>query len=232
MALVASSGVREPGKRAVDWTVVVYRRTGGEWRLEIELSLDRSTTRARELLNRFKDQNPECFTYLADHTEESAWSTSFNCFRFVYYLYGELGGDAESAQRRLEIQVETGKDVAVYNRNAIGPWQLRALSLLGRREEALDLLEDLVQTGWRVDLKGGSIGDGVTNLRFNLYRNILFDAIRDHPRFQAMVAVIESDMAEQLENVREMERRGELPTLEELSAGLAAATPMKDRPAN
>ena len=184
-------------------------------RLEIELSLDRSATRAQALLSRFKGQDPGCLTYDADHNEDAA------CPPVVYFLIGELG-DAETAQRRLEIQVETGKDVAVYNRNAIGPWQLRALSVLGRHEEALDLLEDLVQTGWRVDLKGGSVGDGVTNLRFNLYRNILLDAIRDLPRFQAMVAVIESDMAEQLENVREMERRSELPTLEELSAGLAA----------
>ena len=71
-----------------------------------------------------------------------------------------------------------------------------------------------------------------SGLRFTLYRNIFLDDIRDHPRFQAMVAVVESDMAEQLENVREMERRGELPTLEELSAGLATATPVKNKPTN
>jgi pentatricopeptide repeat protein len=95
---------------------------------------------------------------------------------------------------------------------------LRVLSLLGRYEEALDLLEELVHSGWRGGGYEGMIGD----LRFNLYRNVLLDAIRDHPRFQAMVAVIESDMAEQLENVREMERKGELPTLEDLRAELAA----------
>ena len=36
-----------------------------------------------------------------------------------------------------------------------------------------------------------------------------------------MVAFIESDMAEQLENVRAMERKGELPTLQEVQEGLA-----------
>ena len=60
-------------------------------------------------------------------------------------------------------------------------------------------------------------------LRFGLYRNILFDGIRDHPRFQAMVAAIESDMAQQLENVRVMQRAGEIPTLEELQAELRSA---------
>ena len=95
---------------------------------------------------------------------------------------------------------------------------LTALSLLGRHEEAFDLLEELVQKGWRGDGRGDISGGH----RFNLYRNVLLDPIRDHPRFQAMVAVIESDMAEQLENVRKMERKGELPTLEELRADLVA----------
>ncbi len=54
-----------------------------------------------------------------------------------------------------------------------------------------------------------------------LFHDITLDAIRDLPRFQSMVATIEADMAEQLENVREMERRGELPALKKLQAELA-----------
>ena len=86
--------------------------------------------------------------------------------------------------------------------------------MLGRHEEALDLLETLVAEHWR--------GSWLPffNLSYILYYDISFDAIRDHPRFQAMVELIEADLAEQLENVREMERRGELPTLEQLRAEL------------
>ena len=178
-------------------------------RLEIELSLDSSTTLAQELLSRFKDQNPLCFTFDADHDEGS-------CPPVVYFLYGKLG-DAETAQRALENSFEGNKEFSVYNRKEKGSAMLTDLTLLGRHEEALDLLEELVQTGWRGD--GGDISGGH---RFNLYRNILLGAIRAHPRFQAIVAVIESDMAEQLENVREMERKGELPTLEDLRAELVA----------
>jgi TolB-like protein len=182
-----------------------------EERLEIELSLDSSTTRAQELLSRFKDQNPACFANDAND-DERAW-----CRPVVYFLYGALG-DAETAQRQLETLFESQNTISVWNRRAVGPLLLRELSLLGRHDEALDLLEELVQTGWR----GGLDNYGINgDLRFNLYRNILFDAIRDHPRFQAMVAVIESDMAEQLENVRVMESKGELPTLEEVRAGLS-----------
>jgi TolB-like protein/tetratricopeptide (TPR) repeat protein len=176
-------------------------------RLEIELSLDSSTTRAQELLSRHKDQYPVCFAYDADHDEDAS------CPPVVYFLYRDLG-DAETAQRRLESSFEVNKELSVYSLKTRGPVMLTDLSLLGRQEEALDLLEELVQTGWR---GGGDISEG---LRFNLYRDVLLDPIRDHPRFQAMVAVIESDMAEQLENVREMERKGELPTLEELRAEL------------
>jgi TolB-like protein/tetratricopeptide (TPR) repeat protein len=179
-------------------------------RLEIELSLDRSTILAQLLLSRFKDQNPVCFEYDADQNEAGG------CPPVVYFLYGELG-DAETAQRRLENGFKNTNTISVWSRHAVGPWLLRDLSLLGRHEEALDLLEELVHSGWR----GGGYDDAIGDLRFNLYRNILFDAIRDHPRFQAMVTVIESDMAEQLQNVREMERKGELPTLEEVRAGLS-----------
>jgi len=41
---------------------------------------------------------------------------------------------------------------------------------------------------------------------------------RDHPRFRAPVAEVEAGLAQQLENVRALERNGELPTLEPLQA--------------
>ncbi len=178
-----------------------------ERRLEIELSLDSSATRARELLDHFKDQNPGFFEY----GERSVLPP------VVYFLYGQLG-DAEFAQRHLGKNFEAVNAISVWNRRSVGPRLLRILSLLGRHEEALDLFEELVQNGWRAG-GGGTYG----TLRFFLYRNILLDAIRDHPRFQAMVAIIESDMAQQLENVRAMERSGEIPTLEELQAELWSA---------
>jgi tetratricopeptide (TPR) repeat protein len=57
-------------------------------------------------------------------------------------------------------------------------------------------------------------------LRFTLYHDRILAPIRDHPRFQAVIAEVEADLAQQLENVREMERKGELPTLEQLRAEL------------
>ena len=90
------------------------------------------------------------------------------------------------------------------------------LATAGRTDEALDVLENLVSSGWR-----GNNFD--RHLRYTLCCDVVFDAIRDHERFQAIVATIEADMAQQLENVREMERRGEVPTLEEVTALIASA---------
>ncbi len=44
------------------------------------------------------------------------------------------------------------------------------------------------------------------------------EPLHDEPEFQAMVAEIEADMAEQLARVREMERNGELEPIPEISA--------------
>jgi hypothetical protein len=44
------------------------------------------------------------------------------------------------------------------------------------------------------------------------------ESLHDEPEFQAMVAEIEADMAEQLARVREMERNGELEPIPAVSA--------------
>jgi TolB-like protein/DNA-binding winged helix-turn-helix (wHTH) protein len=90
------------------------------------------------------------------------------------------------------------------------------LATVGRTDAALDVLENLVSSGWRGDVY-------FTHLGFLLCCDVRFDAIRDHERFQAIADTIEADMAQQLENVREMERRGEVPTLEEVIALIASA---------
>jgi tetratricopeptide (TPR) repeat protein len=89
-----------------------------------------------------------------------------------------------------------------------------ALAVTGQADEALGVLENLVSSGWRGEPNG--------LLRFTLYFDVTLDAIRDERRFQAILATIEADMAQQLENVREMQRRGELPTLEELKVTIAS----------
>ena len=54
--------------------------------------------------------------------------------------------------------------------------------------------------------------------RFQLLCNPNLELIRGTPEFAAIVAEIESDMAEQLARVREMEKNGELEPIPELAA--------------
>ena len=54
--------------------------------------------------------------------------------------------------------------------------------------------------------------------RWQLLYNPNLESIRDTPEFNAIVAEIEADMAEQLARVREMQRRGELTAVPELAA--------------
>ena len=45
----------------------------------------------------------------------------------------------------------------------------------------------------------------------------ILESLHDEPEYQAMVAEIEADMAEQLARVREMEKSGELEPIPELA---------------
>ena len=81
-------------------------------------------------------------------------------------------------------------------------------ALLGRVDEALDVLDD--RFGYRGSMPG--------QFRVTLEDNIAFDNIREHPRFKALVAATKADRAQQLENVRQMEANGEIMSIEELRA--------------
>jgi hypothetical protein len=129
-------------------------------------------------------------------------------------IYQELG-DHSAAENLGDAIVQREKLWSEgYPENSARLDYASALAVTGRADEALGVLESLVSSGWR----GGS----EIPLRVTLYFDVTFDAIRDDARFQAIVATIESDMAQQLGNVREMQRLGEVPTLEELKAAIAS----------
>jgi TolB-like protein/Tfp pilus assembly protein PilF len=79
-------------------------------------------------------------------------------------------------------------------------------TLQGDKQQALSALRQAIDEGWR-DLWW----------YFLKYKPDL-ESLHDEPEFQAMVAEIEADMAEQLARVREMERNGELEPILELVA--------------
>jgi hypothetical protein len=79
-------------------------------------------------------------------------------------------------------------------------------ALQGSKQKALTALRQAIDEGWR------------TLWWYDLKHNPNLESLHDEPEFQAMVAEIEADMAEQLARVREMERNGELEPIPELAA--------------
>jgi hypothetical protein len=78
-----------------------------------------------------------------------------------------------------------------------GPATATAHLLLGEPDLALAALREVIDSGWR---RGSWI----------LERDPIFAPLWDHPEFQAMMAELRADMAAQLAELREMEKRGEL----------------------
>jgi len=162
-----------------------------------------------DALARVKKDRPKCFT------TEGIENPADECPLELVRVYQELGKRdpardladeiVRDARDNFERMPEDSGNAAYY---------AAALACAGRTDEALDMLEDLVSSGWR--------GHFTEFLRFNLYVSVYLDAIRDDARFQAIAATVEADMAQQLENVRDMQRRGEVPTLEEVRALVAS----------
>jgi hypothetical protein len=78
-------------------------------------------------------------------------------------------------------------------------------AIRGERRKALAALRMAIDEGWS------------DFWWYFLEHDMSLEPLHDEPEFQAMVAEIEADMAEQLARVREMERNGELEPIPEVS---------------
>jgi tetratricopeptide (TPR) repeat protein len=184
-------------------------------RLEAEGQLAIITGNAAEWLSSREDDLSSCLTAEIDRS----YVDNFRCDVWLDRVLQLTNNERRALTAVKERIIAMGVWLAVdwpYKEDLYREYA-KYYAMLGKKDEALDFFEKLVRSGWRGDPVYRNPG---ILLRFIIYHDTTLDPIRDHPRFQAMVAVIESDMAEQLENVREMERKGELPTLEELRAGL------------
>ena len=171
--------------------------------------IDLATGRPADALARLEAFSPRCLGAIENSKE------FLYCPNELVRVYQELG-DYKAEQALSEAIVRGGQ---LWVDEYPVTWEqlihAGALATAGRPDAALDVLENLVSSGWRGD-------NYFKHLGFFLCCAVGFDAIRDHERFRAIAATIEADMAQQLENVREMEQRGELPTLEEVNARVAS----------
>ena len=93
-------------------------------------------------------------------------------------------------------------------RLGFGYWiaDVRIYALQGEKRKTLSALRQAIDQGWR----------GLW--WYFLRQDPNLESLHGEPEYQAMVAEIEADMAEQLARVREMERNGELEPIPEVSA--------------
>jgi TolB-like protein/DNA-binding winged helix-turn-helix (wHTH) protein len=177
--------------------------------MRLAVFVDLATGRPADALARMAAVfSPECI----GATESKSGG---RCPSALVRVYQELG-DHKAAQALSDANVRQTELLSDYR---VTFWQFRnagRFATAGRTDAALEVLENLVSSGWRGDNYNKHLG-------FVLCCDVRFDAIRDHERFRAIVATIEADMAQQLENVRDMQRRGEVRTLEEVNALIASA---------
>ena len=139
------------------------------------------------------------FKGLMNPDEHLVSRTNYYVVSDIVYLLRETGDD-ELADRLLRDVLPIMESVPVLGFAGSGPWKSLALTLAGREDDAMASLEAIVDEGWR----------SWWWYFFDVHP--VLEPLRDRPDFKALRARVAADMAKQLENVRRMERNGELPT--------------------
>jgi tetratricopeptide (TPR) repeat protein len=115
-------------------------------------------------------------------------------------------GEQERADLLLDRSLQYIQILPRLSGAGYGIADVKIYALRGEKQKALSALRQAIDEGWR------------THWWYFLKQDSSLESLHDDPEFQAMVAEIEADMAEQLERVREMERNGELEPIPEVSA--------------
>ena len=114
-----------------------------------------------------------------------------------------LAGEEEQARGLLRAVIDFA-DQPYALTGSVNSWRVsakaRALALLGEKQAALAELRKQIDAGWRV------------MWRWQIGHSPNLDSLRDEPAFREMVELLEDDMRRQLQEVRAMEARGEIPT--------------------
>jgi TolB-like protein len=202
---------------------------GMHYALNALTSLDLAAGDYDKALSRYASHRGRCLE------DKEVWQDWFNCPKMEFARTLEATGDSDTAVRLLESYFEDVDTNLPASNFLLGRFLIGSLAkgflnaggifasfddhgvhLPGRLYEPLEMIEKAVEMGYRGHAHPLGFGDW----RFAAFHDIRLDHIREHPRFQAAMAIIEGDMAQQLENVRAMQRDGEIPTLEEVRAVL------------
>jgi hypothetical protein len=115
-------------------------------------------------------------------------------------------GEQERADLLLDRSLQHIQTLPRLGVGGFGIADARIYALQGDKQKALSALRQAIDEGWPF------------LWWYFLKQDLSLESLHDEPEYQAMVAEIEADMAQQLARVREMERNGELEPIPEIPA--------------
>ena len=111
----------------------------------------------------------------------------------------QLAGQNEMASRLLQAVLAAYEVPYAITDDWLRTGKAQALALLGKKQAALEELQQQVDNGWR------------HLWRWDTKLNPNFESLGEEPAFLAIIEFLGADMARQLEDVRAMETAGEIP---------------------
>jgi TolB-like protein/DNA-binding winged helix-turn-helix (wHTH) protein/Flp pilus assembly protein TadD len=149
-------------------------------------------------VERYRNPSPE----LVDEEPPAIDDTNVEAMVGLAYCL-QAAGDRLQADRlfdRALAYVETTPRLGLAGQ---GITDARIFAMRGQTDLALAALREAFDAGWRL------------HWRMHLQLSPEFAGLHSEPGFQALVAELEADMAEQIRRIRELEARGELPSAPE-----------------
>jgi tetratricopeptide (TPR) repeat protein len=166
------------------------------WALVLSHNAEDETGGNDEILQRLRAAQPDLF--YGDDPEVNA--TNLRLAIDVAHILIKVGErDRAIDLLNKALQVSESKPRLGYGGFGINDEVIHAL--LGDKEKALSAFATAVEAGWRF------------SWWINTERNDSLASLHDDPRYQAIVADIKSEMAEQLARVREWEAKGEFVSI-------------------
>jgi TolB-like protein/Tfp pilus assembly protein PilF len=166
------------------------------WALILLRNIDDQAGRSDDALQRLRAVQPDLFYGEDPEVNATNWGLSIE----IAHILAEVG-ERQRAENLLNKALLAIGSTPRLGYGGFGISDVEIYALLGDKEKAISTLATAVEAGWR------------SSWWVNTEANDNLASLHDDPRYQAIVANIQSQMAEQLARVTEWEANGELASI-------------------